>query len=122
MPDPTNTSEIPGRKKLTFLPAVVGEYVLDVDKRLAELRDLLTQERWEFQRTNITKAIEMYESGAWPLPGCRQVWLKNGEVVDELPTHINPGEIFWAKGVLYQVGQNIATPTLNHDSTSEFSR
>lgn len=32
MPDPTNTSEILGRKKLTFLPAVVGEYVLDVDK------------------------------------------------------------------------------------------
>jgi len=68
MPDPASNKpedsiEAPGRK-LAYLPAVMGEYVLDVEKRLAQLRDLLAQERWAFQRTNITKAIKMYESGA----------------------------------------------------------
>lgn len=61
--NPEDATVKPGRK-LTFLPAVTGEYVLDVEKRLAELRDVLAEERWAFQRTNALKAIEMYVSVA----------------------------------------------------------
>jgi hypothetical protein len=122
MPEPTSGNledsiEAP-KPKLKFSPAVVGEYILDVEERLALLRDLLSQERWAFQRTNINKAIEMYESGAWPLPRCQEVWLNNGEVIDGLPQKINKGDCFWSEGLAYQLGQGVTTPLVSTPPTT----
>lgn len=113
MPPPTTApsdAPAPPSHKLTFLPAITGEYIIDVPERLAELRDVLAQERWAFQHTNVRKAIEMYESGAWPLPGFPEVWLKNGEVFDAFPDKISKGEVLWCEGLGYQPGQCAATP------------
>ena len=94
--------EIP-RWKLAFRPAVEPEYIVDIKKHIAELRDMLAQERWASQKTDITKAIEMYESGALPLPKCRLVWFKNGEVFDRQPDIVNPGQHLWTEGIVYQL-------------------
>lgn len=79
------------QKPLTFAPAVVGTYEYTVETRIKQLESLLVQAKWEYQRVNIIKAIEMYQSGELTIPCSHKVWFANGEVIDGPPKNVIPG-------------------------------
>lgn len=73
------------------------------EERLKQLRELVGQERWAHQRQNITKAIEMFETGELPRPGWEEVYFANGKVIDKLPIgDVEKGTHFWVE-VVYPI-------------------
>ncbi|WEW60146.1 hypothetical protein PRK78_005631 [Emydomyces testavorans] len=53
------------------------------EERVAFLKTLLSDEYWQFQRLNIEKLIQMYESGELgPLCPGKTTYIRNGEVMD----------------------------------------
>ena len=92
--------KIPPGYPLEFSPCMRGTFTYPVEDRLAELREVLGQERWAHQRKNITKAIKMYENSELPLPGWQKIWFANGEVIDGLPhtlDNVAKGTYFWSE-------------------------
>ncbi|KKZ65417.1 hypothetical protein EMCG_08751 [[Emmonsia] crescens] len=68
-----------------FSPAIPQPLVLDLQDRINHLKELLTQSAW--QKANITKLIELYESGELKPPGIRDsIWLCDGEVINYEPS------------------------------------
>ncbi|KAI1977383.1 60S ribosomal protein L43, partial [Ophidiomyces ophidiicola] len=62
-------------------------YAPDPQRRINRLRQLLSDDHWQFQKANLTRLIQLYENGE--LAGSAKgvtTWLYNGEVVKSQPT------------------------------------
>jgi hypothetical protein len=60
--------------------------VIDPKARIDQLKEFLSDTEWQYQKTNILKLIEMYETGELKgLTGGIETWLKDGEVLDHAP-------------------------------------
>lgn len=70
-----------------FSPTMPLPLDLDPQERIDNLKELLTQDMWQRQKANITKLIELYESGELkpPVPG-DSIWLRDGEIIDYEPS------------------------------------
>lgn len=73
---------------------------VDPQTRVKELRAILAEEFWQFQKPNILKLIGLYESGQLmpPFVGER-VWLCNGNVLAKEPgmEDISGYKVIWAE-------------------------
>jgi hypothetical protein len=87
------------KKPLVFAPGVVGTFEHVVEQRIELLESLLGQERWEYQRVNTLKVIEMYKSGELTIPCSHEVWLANGEVINGPPKKAVPGVCYISEGI-----------------------
>jgi len=67
--------------------------------RIKELQSFLGLARWEYQRVNTLKLIEMYKSGELTIPCSHKVWLANGEVIDGPPKNAAPGVCYISEGM-----------------------
>lgn len=76
-------------------------YVLDPKIRIEQLKEFLSDEKWQFQKKNILKLINMYETGelGGPTPGV-ETWLKDGQVLDHEPgiEEITKDSVIWGWG------------------------
>lgn len=73
---------------------------VDPQTRVKELKDILAEEFWQFQKPNILKLIDLYESGQLvpPFVGER-IWLCNGDVLAKEPEieDISGYKVIWAE-------------------------
>lgn len=69
-----------------FSPACPIPPDLDAQTRVKQLKDALKEDCWQFQKANILKLIELYESGELKPPSFRDtIWLCDGKVLDKEP-------------------------------------
>lgn len=83
---------------LNFAAAISIPFVIQPQERIQHLRSLLAEDKWQFQRQNILKLIEMYEAGEIPVLTMETaIWVRNGEVIDHEPglNDISEGFIVW---------------------------
>lgn len=70
-----------------FSPAIPLPLVLDPQVNIDHLTELLTQDMWQRQKANITKLIELYESGELKPPAIGEsIWLRDGKIIDYKPS------------------------------------
>lgn len=84
----------------TFSPAIPIPLVVDPKDRIEELRSLLSEERWQYQKVNIVKLIHMYETGELgPMKPEIETWLCNGKALDSEPdfSEIPKGSVLWCE-------------------------
>jgi hypothetical protein len=63
-----------------FSPAIPIPFVNDPQTRIERLKDLLSEDRWQFQKANILKLIQLYESGEMKPPSFdTAIWLCDGK-------------------------------------------
>ncbi|RFU31323.1 hypothetical protein B7463_g5001, partial [Scytalidium lignicola] len=77
-------------KKPNFSPAYTIPLVIPAEQRIKELKEMLSKEDLQYEKANISKLIELYESGELKsLTMETDIWLCNGEVLEKEP---EPGE------------------------------
>jgi len=64
------------------------------DERQSFLRELLEKDEWKWQRSNIRKVLDIYESGKVLAPG-EEIWLVDGQEVS------GPEEAIAKKGTMW---------------------
>ncbi|KAJ9269208.1 hypothetical protein DTO212C5_4703 [Paecilomyces variotii] len=92
-----------------FSPACPIPLVIDPQTRIKELKDALTEDCWQYQKANILKLIELYESGELKPPSYdTTIWLCDGKVLDKEPglDDVPRGSVLWAEGLGMQISQS----------------
>jgi hypothetical protein len=84
-----------------FSPVCPIPLVIDAQTRVKQLKDALTEDRWQPQKkANILKLIELYESGELKPPSYdTTIWLCDGKVLDKEPglDDVPKGSRLWAE-------------------------
>ena len=87
-----------------FSPAIPNPLVVDPKDRIEDLKSLLSEERWKYQKANITKLIHMYETRELgPLEPGTETWLCDWKVLDREPApyEVPQGSVLWCEVCIF---------------------